>query len=112
MIKKFQATISYSRLRRTVHLYLPDDYGGSEERYPVIYMYDGHNLFFDKDATYGKCWGLKEFLDAYQRKFIVVGVECNHEGHKRLDEYSPYSFRLLGMSIHGEGKEYMDWLVQ
>ena len=111
MIKKFQTTISYSRLRRTIHLYLPDDYGSSEERYPVIYMYDGHNLFFDKDATYGKSWGLKEFLDAYPRKFIVVGVECNHEGHKRLDEYSPYSFRLLGMNIHGEGKEYMDWLV-
>ena len=26
-----------------------------------MYFFDGHNLFRDKDATYGKSWG----LDAY-----------------------------------------------
>ena len=39
---------------RPLHIYLPDDYYASEERYPVMYFFDGHNLFFDADATYGK----------------------------------------------------------
>ena len=59
---------------RRLHIYLPDDYHKSEERYPVMYFFDGHNLFFNEDATYGKSWGLKEFLDGWNRKMIVVGT--------------------------------------
>ena len=47
---------------RPLHIYLPQGYEDSGQRYPVMYFFDGHNLFFDSDATYGKCWGLKEFL--------------------------------------------------
>lgn len=32
--------------KRRAYVYLPDDYDESEERrYPVLYMFDGHNLF-------------------------------------------------------------------
>lgn len=112
MIKKFDVTITPFELNRRIHLYLPDDYEQSKERYPVIYMYDGHNLFYDSDATYGKSWGIKDFLDHYDKKFIVVGMECNHEGTKRLDEYCPYTLpeSRLG-NIQGQGKEYMQWVV-
>ena len=41
---------------RPLHIYLPDDYASSTEHYPVMYFFDGHNLFFDQDATYGKSW--------------------------------------------------------
>ena len=34
---------------RMLHIYLPEDYDTSDERYPVMYMFDGHNLFFDED---------------------------------------------------------------
>ena len=44
---------------RMLHIYLPDDYDSSGERYPVMYFWDGHNLFSDSDATYGKSWGLQ-----------------------------------------------------
>ncbi|MGN0298413.1 MAG: alpha/beta hydrolase [Lachnospiraceae bacterium] len=113
MIKKFNVTITPFGLERMIHLYLPDDYYESEECYPVIYMYDGHNLFFDEDATYGKSWGLKEFLDQYDKKFIVVGLECNHEGTERLNEFCPYNTRspIFG-PIEGKGKELMDWVVE
>ena len=47
MIKKFDMIITPFQLNRTIHLYLPDDYEYSDERYPVMYMYDGHNLFYD-----------------------------------------------------------------
>lgn len=42
---------------RRVFYYLPEGYDSGEERYPVLYMFDGHNLFCDEVATYGKCWG-------------------------------------------------------
>ena len=96
---------------RTLHIYLPDDYNESGERYPFMYFWDGHNLFFDSDATYGKSWGLKEFLDSWNRKLIIVGIECSHRGEHRLDEYCPYDAQLMGTEIRGEGRVTMDWMT-
>ncbi|MCB6314258.1 alpha/beta hydrolase-fold protein, partial [Gordonibacter pamelaeae] len=36
-----------------LHIYLPQDYEQGNKRYPVLYMFDGHNLFYDEDATFG-----------------------------------------------------------
>ena len=48
---------------RKAFVWLPDDYEEQpEKRYGVLYMFDGHNVFFDKDATYGKSWGLKDYM--------------------------------------------------
>lgn len=96
---------------RTLHIYLPDSYDASNERYPVMYFWDGHNLYFDSDATYGKSWGLREFLDGWDKEMIVVGVECSHDGNHRLDEYCPYDGRLMDYNIHGEGQQTMDWMT-
>ena len=98
---------------RRLHIYLPDEYDHSEERYPVMYFFDGHNLFFDHDATYGKCWGLREYLDTWHKSMIIVGFECGHEGRERLNEYSPYSFNsnYLG-KVEGIGTEILDWIVR
>lgn len=97
---------------RTLHIYLPDDYAVSTERYPVMYFFDGHNLFSNTDATYGKSWGLREFLDKWDKKIIIVGIECTHEGRERLNEYSPYTFgsRYIGRVV-GTGTATMDWIV-
>lgn len=97
---------------RTLHIYLPQGYDSSEERYPVMYFFDGHNLFRDQDATYGKSWGLKTFLENWSKDMIIVGLECSHEGTERLDEYSPYSFKMGHWgNVHGMGKQTMDWIV-
>ena len=97
---------------RTLHIYLPRGYDGSSERYPVMYFFDGQNLYQDWDATYGTSWGLEEFLDGWGKGMIVVGMECSHEGNDRLDEYSPYSFTLRRWgSINGMGVQTMDWIV-
>ena len=53
MILKENIYIEPFKLHRTLHIYLPDDIQ-PDERFPVIYMFDGHNLFYDSDATYGK----------------------------------------------------------
>lgn len=97
---------------RPLHIYLPDEYDFTSERYPVMYFFDGHNLFFDQDATYGTCWGLKEFLDCWDKPLIIVGIECGHEGYERLREYCPYYFpKRYQRGEWGTGKETMDWIV-
>lgn len=112
MIEKFDFYYPPADSNRKLHIYLPNDYYESSERYPVMYFFDGHNLFRDSDATYGKCWGLEAFLDRWAKKMIIVGMECSHEGNTRLDEYSPYSFHYgTWGDVHGIGRETMDWIV-
>jgi len=97
---------------RTLHIYLPDNYDHTDERYPVMYFFDGHNLYFDEDATYGKSWGLKAFLDTWEKPMIIVGIECSHEGNGRLSEYCPYDADggFLG-HIRGTGDATLSWMV-
>lgn len=114
MVKKWSVTIPAlsGRKKRTAYIYLPDYYNAQpNRRFPVMYMFDGHNVFFDSDATYGKSWGMNEFMSWTRKGLIIVAVECNHEGNRRLSEYSPVSFDNCLGKIHGQGKLYMDWLV-
>ena len=99
---------------RGVYLYLPEYYDDDPEgHYPVLYMFDGHNVFFDSDATYGKSWGLGEYLDEWEVPLIVAAVECNHHpDNGRLSEYSPYTFYEPDFGhVTGRGKITMDWFV-
>ena len=96
---------------RPLHIYLPDDYHQSQEHYPVMYFFDGHNLFFNEDATYGKSWGLKDFLDGWGKKMIIVGIECGHDGQERLSEYLPYPAEGRFGQFEPWGEKTMDWIV-
>ena len=115
MVYKWDLTIPplTGKKTRKGYIYLPDSYAKyPKRRYPVLYMFDGHNVFFDSDATYGKSWGMAEYLKKEKKDLIVVAVECNHEGNGRLIEYSPISYEnsTLG-EIRGKGDIYMEWLV-
>jgi predicted alpha/beta superfamily hydrolase len=35
---------------RMIYVYVPDQ-RDDNSRFPVLYMFDGHNVFFDEDAT-------------------------------------------------------------
>ncbi len=116
MIEKWSATIPKltGREPRTVYVYVPDSaQKDPEARFPVLYMFDGHNVFFDKDATYGKSWGMKEFMEQSGTPLIIVAVDCNHHPNNgRLSEYSPFTFEdeRLGF-IRGRGRTTMEWMV-
>ena len=113
MLIKQEITLSCFNTQRMLHIYLPNDYNESEEEYDVLYMYDGHNLFRDCDATFGKSWGIEKYLDEHQAKLIVVGIECNHEGYSRLSEFSPYSYHdTVAGDIEGKGDIFMQWFVE
>ena len=94
--------------KRRAYVYLPAQAAENDrQRFPVLYMFDGHNVFFDSDATYGKSWGMGEYLDAQRIPLIVAAVECNHDpDNGRISEYAPYTISLPYFSdIEGRGSE-------
>ncbi|MDO4663339.1 MAG: alpha/beta hydrolase-fold protein [Erysipelotrichaceae bacterium] len=113
MIVKFDLFSTQLERNIKIHMYLPDDYISSQETYPVLYMFDGHNLFFDEDATFGRSWRMLNPLYELERKIIVVGLECNHNGNERLSEYAPYPFYdpEFGITVEAKGKQTMDFIV-
>ena len=116
MVEKWPVTIPEltGKKKRNVYVYVPDRYANDKElRFPVLYMFDGHNVFFDSDATYGKSWCMKEYMDHTQTPMIIVAVECDHgKNYARLKEYSPYTFtgEKFGRIV-GKGEKYMNWLI-
>lgn len=114
MIKKFSMYMPQFDLERRIHMYLPDDYKKSLKRYPVFYMFDGHNLFLDSDATYHRSWHLGDQIEWLKKEMIVVGQECSHDGNQRLNEYSPFPFHSDGVDqdFEGLGTTTMDFFTR
>ena len=80
----------YADPRRVV-VWLPSGYGATGQKYAVLYMHDGQNLFDTATAGYGMEWQIDETLDRLIREkavrpTIVVGI---WNTPKRLQEYVP-----------------------
>ncbi|MBE5791751.1 MAG: alpha/beta hydrolase [Clostridiales bacterium] len=99
--------------KRGLYIYLPEDYETSGKRYPVLYMFDGQNVFFDKDASFGKSMGMSDYMQRTNTPLIICAVQSNTEGNERLSEYSPVDFVYGPVgAIEGKGGIYMNWLVK
>ncbi len=110
-IKKIRIPGLPTKNPRRLYVYLPRDYGSSGKHYPVLYMFDGHNVFYDAHATYGKSWGMKEYLTRTKLPLIVAAVECNTEGERRMNEYAPWDLDIPGFEDpQGLGRVTMDWM--
>lgn len=114
MIDQWELTIPElsGDFKRRAYVYVPDSFRQNPgKRYPVFYMFDGHNVFYDSHATYGKSWGMKEYLEKSGMEIIVAAVECNSVGQNRMHEYSPYRAPFhTELYLEGRGGQYMDWL--
>jgi len=61
-------------------VFLPPGYHENTlKRYPVLYMHDGHNLFFKEEAFAGNTWRTDEVLNMLDKmnaieEAIVVGI--------------------------------------
>lgn len=86
---------------RRLWVYLPRDYHQSADRYPVIYMHDGQNLF-DEFNAFGSEWGVDETLDAEKGNVIVIGIDNGAE--HRMSEYMLHDHPDHGSS---EGALYL-----
>lgn len=76
---------------RRLWVYLPPGYDSSSERYPVLYMHDGQNLF-DVRTSFSGEWRVDEACEsligsAELRPLIVVGIE---NSANRIGEYTPW----------------------
>lgn len=94
---------------RKIRVYLPPEYQSSQDRYPVLYMHDGQNLFDDATSFVGE-WGVDESLNQLYKKnnfsLIVVGIDNGQE--KRMNELSPWKHPDFGIA---EGEAYMSFVV-
>jgi predicted alpha/beta superfamily hydrolase len=76
---------------RDVLVYLPPNHEAGDQRFPVLYMQDGQNLFDRGTAFGGNEWQVDETLQtlsAEGRGAIVVGLP--NAGEARVPEYSPF----------------------
>ena len=46
----FRMRIEELKRDRKITVYLPEDYYHSDKRYPVLYIQDGQNAFFDRPS--------------------------------------------------------------
>jgi predicted alpha/beta superfamily hydrolase len=97
------------QLKRTrrVWIYLPKEYHVTKNRYPVLYMQDGQNIFDEATAFAGE-WGVDEYLDSARAKKCIV-VAIDNGAMNRMAEYNPYDDEKSGKA---EGNKYADFLVK
>lgn len=119
MLKKIRFPMKKLKREREITIYLPDDYYHQNKRYPVLYVQDGQNAFFDNLSYCGVSWGFLEYALETQLDIIIVAIPCHFEGFKRMDEYGPWEIceelsyqetQIEGCIIGGEGIAYVEWL--
>ena len=104
--------IDYLGSKRTIALYLPDNYDLDSVSYPVIYFLDGQSLF-DQKIQEGMEWELDEVLDSISRiggeKSVVVGINSSDD---RLREYKPFPSDRWYSHKNVSGDQHAEWIVQ
>jgi len=106
--------ISSERLKRDIRIFvsLPKSYCSTGKFYPVLYMPDGQNLFDDKQASYGKSWGILETYEKHPSlpELIIVGIESDEN---RSDELTPFKFVFGdGPEVGGRINDFLDFIVK
>ena len=97
---------------RSVLVYLPPGYDADEgQRFPVLYMHDGQNLFDAGTSFIGVEWSVDETLERMiteklVRPLIVVGIYNTPE---REFEYTPTQDANRGKG--GGAERYADFIV-
>jgi predicted alpha/beta superfamily hydrolase len=91
--------------QRAVTVHLPPGYGRAPaERYPVLYLHDGQNVFDDERAAFGVAWRAGETADRLAREgrlrpVILVGIASTPARH---DEYAWHVDSARGEGGRGE----------
>ncbi len=94
--------------KRRVWIYLPERYNSGDDKFPVVYMHDGQNLF-DRALSFAGEWQVDEAMSVFAKEnldCIVVGID--NGGGDRIDEYTPYKNPKYN---GGKGEDYTAFLV-
>jgi len=97
---------------RNVSVWLPPGYDASDERYPVLYLHDGQNLFDAATAAFGVEWQVDETATRLVKAeeipaVIIVGIWNTSD---RIDEYTLTKDRRLERG--GRGLDYIQFLSE
>ena len=116
----------------------PGYYENTLKKYPVLYMHDGHNLFFKEEAFVGNTWRTDEVLNVLDKmnaieEVIVVGIHPNDRmieytspGYEDYDRFlvemlkpfidakyrtlaGPSNTAVMGSSLGGVVSFYVGW---
>ncbi len=95
---------------RRVWTYLPPGYATSTDRYPVLYMLDGQNVF-DLGTSFAGEWNVDETCEQLittqqMRPLIVVAIDNGSED--RIAEYTPTADPTFG---GGQGDAHLDRII-
>lgn len=96
---------------RKLHIWLPPGYGDKADRYPVLYMHDGQNVFDDATSFAGE-WRADETaaeLIAAGKIPPIIIVAIENAGAGRIQEYTPTPDPKE--SAGGGAKDYADFLL-
>lgn len=104
------------RNTRKLRVWLPPGYTDTlhDQRYPVLYLQDGQNLFDRVTAFGGVEWQVDETADRLIREgvippMIIVGID--NTGRDRMREYIPYrSFNPP--VLRPQGKRYPEFMLR
>lgn len=105
---------------RDVLVYLPRHYRRTRDRYPVLYLQDGQNVFDAATAFGGVEWGVDETAQRLIRKHLIeplIIVAVANTGEDRVHEYAPtagviYESALEEKRSRGLGKKYGQFLIE
>lgn len=95
--------------RRTVRVYFPPNYSSSQG-FPVIYMFDGQNLF-DASTAFAGEWRVDEIMDSlFERRGLgCIVVAIYHGEDERLNEYTPWP---NADKLGGDGAKFARFIVR
>lgn len=102
---------------RKIRIFLPFNYN-EIDRFPVVYMMDGKNLF-DKYTSFAGEWEVDEVLEKRikdgKQSYIVVGIDSRETDQGRTEEMLPSDKYLeeetIGGKIESFGEKLGDWIV-
>ncbi|MGQ0287309.1 alpha/beta hydrolase [Pasteurellaceae bacterium 22721_9_1] len=108
--------VPYYNEHRRIRVLLPKDYHkDSWQRYPVLYMHDGQNIFYSRESYSGHSWKIIPTIKEHQEfpKLIIVGID--NATVNRIDEYAPWQTEVgqhsIARPVGGKGMLYGDWVV-
>lgn len=97
--------------KRRVWIYLPPGYEGGRNRYPVLYLHDGQNVFDAKTSYVGE-WKVDETLEtlcAQKKTAGAIVVAVDHGGSTRSAEYVPSGY---GRDPKYYGEKHAEFLAK
>ena len=109
-----RVAFDYESRKKDVLIWTPEDYDKDrDEKYSVIYMTDGQNLF-DRKATATGSWGVAESVLSMMAngggKCIIVGIE--NAPTWRDEELTPDIGEVLSADYaNGKGEYFCDFVV-